>query len=75
MKYDILPLIPPATITIATVNKLTVVNILFNKLDSLTPIASSNATNITIMNEKKSGYEPKKLILIGNNSLSVFSIV
>lgn len=62
------PLIIPVTITNTTVHKFITVNILFSKLDSLTPTAKSIDTSITMINEKKSGYAARKLTLIGINS-------
>lgn len=54
--------------TSRTIAKLIIVKMLFKMLDSLTPAESSSDSNMTMKNEKKSGYLAKKSMFIGSNS-------
>lgn len=58
----------PEIITIIMVTILTVVKILFKKLDSFTPTANNMANKQTTKNANTSGYVPKKLTSIGKFS-------
>ena len=57
-QFSKLTLTAPDTIIKVTTNKLTAVNTLFKRVDSLTPIARTNVTRHVMPNAKKSGYVP-----------------
>lgn len=60
----------PATMTMATVNRFKIVKMLFNVVDSLTPIHSNSVKTITKPKDKKSGYSERKSTSIGMTSVN-----